>query len=438
MKKITIRNFGPIQNIEDLEIRDFMVFIGPQASGKSTVAKTVYFFKSVREEFQKYLLELLDKGPGRPMLMPLFTLFSKTLEQKFTDLFGGGMLQDDTTLDFTVKNDYSVSISKSRLHQRFSIQFNDNMQKEAQNLIDKCTRFSRQKKATNGFPTQTERFIKETEFKAFKEEVVSDVNQLFDETEEPLFIPAGRSVLTNLMEQLPFFESESKMDILIREFAKQVLSIRHYFEKKEGVFAYEKATRLKNKALEGLANTTIDKIQNILKGEYRREKNMERIYLSSDKYINLEHASSGQQESLWILMLILIRILDRSKVYMIIEEPEAHLFPDSQKEMVELIALFCNAQSDNKALLTTHSPYILTSLNNLLYAFEVGKNDPKGAKKIVDEPFWLDPSRVMACYVENGQLEPIMDDGLIQAERIDEISNKINAQLDQLYDLKST
>ncbi|MBK7940188.1 MAG: AAA family ATPase [Lewinellaceae bacterium] len=437
MKKITIRNFGPIQNIEDLEIKDFMVFIGPQASGKSTVAKVVYFFKSVREELLKYLFGLLERE--RPVLMSPLRVFYNNLEAKLLDLFGPDILQNDIQLSFMYKEFYSLSITEKTGMLQGGLRFEKTMQDEAENLINKCLKYAVHKnKVSNGFPTQTERIIKEAELEAFKEELINDVNQLFGEEEEPLFIPAGRAVLTNLMEQLPFFETGSRIDLLTKEFAKQVLSVRPYFDKKNGLFVYENAARLKDKTISEFVDAAKNKTQVILKGEYRRENDKERIYLSSDKYVSLSHASSGQQESLWILMLILIRILDRSKIFIVIEEPEAHLFPDAQKEMVELIALFCNAQTDNKAVITTHSPYILTSLNNLLYAYRVGKNDPQGAKKVVDTPFWLDPSRVAAYFIENGQLEPIMDDGLIQAERIDEISNKLNIQLDQLYDLQST
>ena len=440
MKKITIRNFGPIQNIEDLEIKDFMVFIGPQASGKSTVAKLVYFFKSIREDVTKHLLGLLEKKPGKRLSIPSINVLIINLEKKIDELVSTKMLQDNTQIDFEYRTDHLISIVKNEnvFYPVANVRFMGKMHTGIQSLTSKCEKFaSQQAKTSNGFPTQTERIIKEAELEALKEEIINDVNQLFAEEEESLFIPAGRAILTSLVEQLPFFERGSKIDLLTREFAKEVLSVRPYFDKKDGVFVYENASRLKDKAILEFVNAAKSKTQAILKGEYRRENDEERIYLSSDRYVSLGHASSGQQESLWILMLILIRILDKSKVFIVIEEPEAHLFPDAQKEMVELIALFCNAQTDNKAVITTHSPYILTSLNNLLYAYGVGKNDPQGAKKVVDTPFWLDPSRVAAYFIENGRLESIMNDGLIQAERIDEISNKINIQLDQLYDLQS-
>ncbi len=42
-EKIIIKNFGPLKQLE-LDLKEIMVFIGPQASGKSTIAKLIYFF----------------------------------------------------------------------------------------------------------------------------------------------------------------------------------------------------------------------------------------------------------------------------------------------------------------------------------------------------------------------------------------------------------
>lgn len=56
MARMTINQLGPIKYCK-LEIEDFMVFTGPQSSGKSTIAKNVFYFKSVRN----VLLQLLRK-----------------------------------------------------------------------------------------------------------------------------------------------------------------------------------------------------------------------------------------------------------------------------------------------------------------------------------------------------------------------------------------
>ena len=50
MQRLVIRNFGPIKKL-DLKIKDFLVFIGAQASGKSTISKSIYFFKSLKNIF---------------------------------------------------------------------------------------------------------------------------------------------------------------------------------------------------------------------------------------------------------------------------------------------------------------------------------------------------------------------------------------------------
>ena len=47
--KLRLYHVGPIQEC-DLDLNDFTVLTGPQASGKSTVAKAVYFFRTVKQD----------------------------------------------------------------------------------------------------------------------------------------------------------------------------------------------------------------------------------------------------------------------------------------------------------------------------------------------------------------------------------------------------
>jgi predicted ATPase len=49
MQKIIINNFGPVEAAE-IEIPKIVVLIGKQASGKSTVAKLIYFFQTLIED----------------------------------------------------------------------------------------------------------------------------------------------------------------------------------------------------------------------------------------------------------------------------------------------------------------------------------------------------------------------------------------------------
>ncbi len=55
MRHIIIKQFGPIKEIDiDLD-KDLEVIIGPQASGKSTISKIIYFCRKIRDYFLQYL-----------------------------------------------------------------------------------------------------------------------------------------------------------------------------------------------------------------------------------------------------------------------------------------------------------------------------------------------------------------------------------------------
>lgn len=63
-------------------------------------------------------------------------------------------------------------------------------------------------------------------------------------------------------------------------------------------------------------------------------------------------------------------MLKKENAFVIIEEPEAHLYPSLQNKVVEFIAYFAN-MNNSSVLITTHSPYILTSVNALYCAGKV-------------------------------------------------------------------
>jgi predicted ATP-dependent endonuclease of OLD family len=134
--------------------------------------------------------------------------------------------------------------------------------------------------------------------------------------------------------------------------------------------------------------------------------------------------------------LIFLLILENKQVFIIFEEPEAHLYPEAQKEIVELISLLSGAEN-SQIIITTHSPYILSSLNNLLYAYRVGQKKPKQTKHIVDKRLWLNPDKLSAFFVSEGGIENIIDDefGLIKSEAIDSASEIINNIYNLLFNL---
>ena len=82
-QKIIIKNFGPIKDVE-MEIDDFTIFIGPQTSGKSTIAKSVFFFLSLRDDMMVYLRKGVDENKIEDNLSG----FSKVIVNKFFNYWG--------------------------------------------------------------------------------------------------------------------------------------------------------------------------------------------------------------------------------------------------------------------------------------------------------------------------------------------------------------
>ena len=60
MEQITIKNFGPIYNLE-MDIKQINIFIGPHASGKTITSQLIYFFRVFYDEVfvSLYLLSKL-------------------------------------------------------------------------------------------------------------------------------------------------------------------------------------------------------------------------------------------------------------------------------------------------------------------------------------------------------------------------------------------
>ena len=124
-----------------------------------------------------------------------------------------------------------------------------------------------------------------------------------------------------------------------------------------------------------------------------------------------------------------------SHVAAIIEEPEQNLFPDAQRQLIEHIVERLNV-SGSSVLITTHSPYVLAALNNLIYAGSL--SGKKGVDSVVPAGFQLSYKDVMASYIEDGTCASIKDDGLrmLDPSSIDSCSRTINDIYSRLEDIE--
>lgn len=429
MQQLVIKNFGPIKDINVL-ITDFIVLIGPQASGKSTLSKAVYFFKSLRDDLIRYSLEALENDNFSD---PLIT-FSKRVKSKFMDFWGTTHHMKNIYLKYFYDNGkyLTITIKRGYLNNEFSRPF----QSEFFEVFDQLGKFSKRvNKKDKKFLSSSEYLAIETEKRSLYKKIESLANNLFNEDKDLIFIPAGRSLLSTLSEQFQNIET-NRLDFLMRAFVSRINHSKQFFNKSLGGMVLEKKKLTTEPIDTENVKLAQDLIERILKGRYVNASDGEKLFFDDKNFTRLNYSSSGQQESIWIILLIFLIILDNKKVFVVFEEPEAHLYPVAQKEIVELISLLTN-NMNNQIIITTHSPYILSSINNLLYAFKIGEKRKDNVKKIIAERLWINPKQFQAFYISEGCKLNIMDriNGLIKTEAIDNASELINFTYNKLFEI---
>jgi predicted ATP-binding protein involved in virulence len=145
-------------------------------------------------------------------------------------------------------------------------------------------------------------------------------------------------------------------------------------------------------------------------------------------------------------------------VSVFIEEPSAHLFPKEQKETIEFLVHCFNLLQGQKErepghrfFISTHSPYVLNTVNNVLEKGRLQKIAEKikntDAKNEIPEKIKalrfpaLSVASVSAYMIEDSGVVKSMinddggDDVYIYSEVIEKISEEITCETDKLYSL---
>ncbi len=425
MEKIIIKNFLIFDDVE-MEIKRLNILIGEQASGKSLLAKLVYFFKDIG----KYTLSSLIDNQD-------FETFKLEQIKLFTDLFPIQFWNKNQGFQITYfySNELQVSI-KYHDNDLTEIHY-PNEFKNQYFLIQEEIKEKRELKRISGVATRSDVYswLVHAE-QAFK-------IQGFDKfIKRASYIPAGRSFFS-LLENNVFSlinDDSFEIDLLMKDF---------------GVMLQD-AKRFTNEAIvNNLDQANKDEIlkfyDKVLKGRYEVIDNKDCL-VTDKSSILLSKASSGQQEA-FPLVLVLGMLLGKNirKIinYLFIEEPEAHLFPTAQNTIVSAILNVLHLINYNfleklgddcHVFITTHSPYILSAVNNAILANDVvekGKISVEDYVKMSDGAYPISLDDVSAYSMSGGKITNIKDEEyrMIGGEILDEVSNHFGEVMDQLLEL---
>jgi len=391
-----------------------LIIIGPQANGKSILVKLLYFFRELIND--TFLMSIKSKDTQKEFTKKISILFEKYFP-KYT------WKNKRIAIEY-IQDNIKIKISKTNSERTIKIEYSEYFTSKFISLKNTYKKFLKRQKNDESFVFD--------DFWEFKEEYLSNnEDNLYPYINESIFIPASRSFFANLQKNIFSFLAENiDIDPFMKEFgSKYELAKKIYSDR---IFDKNIFTKMESyKKLNYI-------VEQILNGKYEYKDKQDWIK-SKNNTINLANASSGQQESLPMLLILSIFpfLNQKSRTTYFIEEPEAHLFPVSQKFIIELVGLLYN--NSQNVVITTHSPYILTALNNLFLAYDV--KEEKGSdvvNEIIDEEFCLNFDDVSAYTINNGKLKSIVDieERLIGVNIIDSVSEEFNNVFDKLLSLQ--
>lgn len=433
MAHISIKHLGPITQF-DMEIRDFCVFTGPQSNGKSTIAKAIFYFKTIKQDILNIIMQ---GGPakfsGEPSSKWLDAM-KQQMKEKFLQIFG---------TSWNMPNNMEMHyIYDSRQKYFVTVTLNEDYQHFGRNYVN------------ISFSQDFIHYLNDLDYKVFtdisanqKNREADKIAEILEDPYETVFIPAGRNLITLLSEQLNYIFTSLEgsqlrnIDYVTKRYIELILKIKPafsrgmkgYFEDAENSIELSKKIKGKKPAIKLL----MKRADTILNGQYQYVDGEERLYLPTGKYVKMNFASSGQQEIVWVFNLLFYYLVENRRVYLILEEPESHLYPESQQAIGEVLGLFLN--QNNAVLVTTHSPYLLGTFNYMLLAGQSNHNQEQSAKKILHKQYWLNAQESSAYYIRNGYAESAIDSTedviLIKNELIDKASENINENSDKFITL---
>ena len=461
MPKLVVKNFINIREAEIDMDKTLVVFIGATASGKSVLAKLLYFFQELIRDFRQYIkhINAYPPEPLTPAAPDLSTVFRAQISYKFREFFGDlsdltritanadALKPFEITYHWTTDSTITLTIDDEKTLQIQLPAVMNEVETLCSGLQEKLRAFDKQQLSSETTeadpPPQTdassaedaqESKTSERFFFILKMAIgISDITEkLVGTYRESLFIPADRNIAVNYPDALKrIFYGGIKSDLHTRTATRPRVNlhlIARFLEKNEefldtfstqnfhNIFD-EKAEAESDSMDKPMLEFLLRKISCILKSEHETIDEISESRLFShptgENAAFLEKASTGQQNVIRMLQDMFMNVLYNEVIFRVIEEPEAHLHPTAQKHLMHIIALMRN-HIDSQIVLTTHSPYFLAVLKNLLTAGHLSEKKQETAadmETFAPKLCWLNPNDVEVYHLKDGISHAIVEPG---------------------------
>lgn len=388
MKKLFIKNFGPIKNgftdSEDgfFDISKVTVFVGEQGAGKSTIAKLISLFSWIEKKYQNKVFAA-----------------SKLADTIFADNY-----LKYHRIDSYLRPDSQIKY----IHDDFTIIYEN----KTLTIRNNNTNFIRPK---------------------------------------VLYVPAERSFCTAIVN--PYKVSGMPNSVL--DFLSDYYDAEKELQEKK-ISLPLNGFKFRFSENENTAYISDEKKNYEIKIEDSSSglQSLVPMYITINHCLNqLRIPSDKRQNELNVFQIVEFKkiiednTLDKAKkdeefkkilnsyLICIIEEPEQNLFPVSQYNvLMNLLSSFSDIK-DNTLIITTHSPYVLETINNCMYANLISS---KGidVSKILPSNYHISFDNVAAYKISDGKIISIKEEDIkqINPQEIDRCSETISDIYTKLSD----
>lgn len=412
--QLIVKSFSCVQHA-DIDFKRLTILVGPQASGKSVLAKLNCFFTAMTYMAVPQIVRLAE-----------YTDYVKNVKSEFEKWFPAGTWgKEKFDIAFSAGGFRSHLFRRSYKDRPLS-SFSLTICSEFEQLYEKTLEATKVKADKSNAADLSLNFsIQQEVDRALR----AGLEQIFgaDWTQFQMFVPAGRSFFTSVGKAIAAFEQSTILDPLVVTFGRAFASYTEMYRfnpsgDKRGPILWQRATE-------------------ILGGEIVRERDSNYVRMADGRKIPFATLSSGQQELLPLLVVLTNFAIGwgnrRRMIY--IEEPEAHLFPEAQSRLIELLSYVLNSTPQICMAITTHSPYVLAKFNNLIKAGEIGALNGKRGKveEFVKHDRWLRAGDVAAFAICDGRTRNVTgEEGLIDADYLDSVSGAISSEFSRLLEIE--